>query len=70
MTKDEVVTRFGPAFENSPWIAERAWDDELGPAHDSCGGVLNALLRKFRAASYGKKLHVLNACSDLVDQSG
>ncbi len=43
------VTRFGGIFEHSPWIAERAFDLELGPAHDSATGLHNALCRVFRA---------------------
>ena len=34
-----------------PWIAERAFELELGPAHHSAGGLHNALARIFRAAS-------------------
>ena len=34
-TANSFVARFGGVFEHSPWIAERAWEDELGPAHDT-----------------------------------
>ena len=41
----DFVARFGGVFEHSPWIAERAYALELGPAHDSAGGLHNALCR-------------------------
>ena len=39
---------------------------ELGPAHDSAGGLHNALCRVFRAASEAERLGVLNAHPDLA----
>ena len=35
---DAFVARFGGIFEHSPWIAERAYALELGPAHDTAVG--------------------------------
>ena len=49
MTRDRFVERFGGIFEHSPWIADRAFDLELGPAHDSATGLHNALARMFRS---------------------
>src|SRR5690606_7451234 len=49
-----------------PWIADRAFDLELGPAHDSAGGLHNALARVFRAAGETERLGVLNAHPDLA----
>ena len=46
--------RFGGIFEHSPWIAERAYELELGPAHDSAGGLHNALCRVFRVGQRGR----------------
>ncbi len=66
MARDEFVTRFGGVFEHSPWIAERAWDLELGPAHDRAAGVHNALARIFRTASEEQRLGVLRAHPDLA----
>ncbi|TIS50184.1 MAG: allantoinase PuuE, partial [Mesorhizobium sp.] len=34
MEFEEFVHAFGGVFEHSPWIAERAYELELGPAHD------------------------------------
>jgi OHCU decarboxylase len=66
MTRERFVTRFGGIYEHSPWIAERAFDLELGPAHDSAAGLANALARAFRSASADERLRVLNAHPDLA----
>ena len=60
------VARFGGIFEHSPWIAERAFALELGPAHDSAVGLHNALCRAFRSASREERLGVLRAHPDLA----
>lgn len=66
MTRDRFVARFGGIFEHSPWIADRAWALELGPAHDSATGLHNALCRIFRSASPDERLGVLKAHPDLA----
>ena len=66
MSRDELVHEFGSVFEHSPWIAERAFELELGPAHDSAIGFHNALARMFRSASEEERLQVLKAHPDLA----
>jgi OHCU decarboxylase len=66
MAREDFVNRFGSIFEHSPWIAERAFDLELGSAHDSAGGLHNALARMFRSASEAERLAVLKAHPDLA----
>ena len=66
IAKDAFVSAFGGVFEHSPWIAERAHDLELGPAHDTAAGLHNALARMFRSASYDERLGVLTAHPDLA----
>ncbi len=66
MDRDTFVATFGGVFEHSPWIAERAHDLELGPAHDSAVGVHSALCRMFRSASAEERLGVLCAHPDLA----
>jgi chitin deacetylase len=66
MTRDRFIQRFGSIFEHSPWIADRAFDLELGPAHDCATGLHNALARMFRSASREERLGVLNAHPDLA----
>uniref|UniRef100_UPI00351512A1 2-oxo-4-hydroxy-4-carboxy-5-ureidoimidazoline decarboxylase n=1 Tax=Salipiger bermudensis TaxID=344736 RepID=UPI00351512A1 len=66
MDKDAFVAAYGGIFEHSPWIAERAWGLELGPAHDCAAGVHNALARAFRSASREERVGVLRAHPDLA----
>ena len=66
LDREAFVARFGGVFEHSPWIAERAWEDELGPAHDTAVGLASALARKFRAASAEERMGVLKAHPDLA----
>ena len=66
MGRDAFVQTFGGIFEHSPWIAERAFSLELGPAHDCASGLHNALARIFRSASADERLGVLKAHPDLA----
>ncbi|MCA3507335.1 MAG: allantoinase PuuE [Rhodobacter sp.] len=66
MDRATFVARFGGVFEHSPWVAERAFALELGPAHDSATGLHNALCRVFRSAPAGDRLGVLTAHPDLA----
>jgi len=66
MSRERFVQLYGSIFEHSPWIAERAWELELGPAHDCAAGVHNALCRIFRTATDAERLRVLNAHPDLA----
>jgi len=66
MDKDAFVAAFGGIFEHSAWIAERAFDGELGPAHDTAVGLHAALAAQFRLASADECLGVLAAHPDLA----
>jgi len=66
MNKDAFIDTYGGIFEHSPWVAERAWALELGPAHDSAEGLWHAMARVFRAASATERLDVLDAHPDLA----
>jgi OHCU decarboxylase len=66
MARDRFVARFGSIFEHSIWIADRAYDLELGPAHDCAAGLHNALARVFRSATPEERLAVLKAHPDLA----
>lgn len=66
MAREVFVARFGSIFEHSPWIAERAYELELGPAHDSAVGLHNALARMFRSATPDERMGVLRAHPDLA----
>lgn len=66
MDRATFVGKFGGVFEHSAWIAERAFELELGPAHNSVGGIHNALARIFRSATRAERLGVLTAHPDLA----
>ena len=66
MDRETFVARFGGIFEHSAWIADRAFDLELGAAHDSPAGVHNALARIFRTATPDERMGVLRAHPDLA----
>ncbi|PCH66923.1 MAG: polysaccharide deacetylase [Rhodobacteraceae bacterium] len=66
MDRQEFVAAYGSIFEHSPWIAERAFELELGPVHDTAGGLHNALARMFRSASDDERRGVLRAHPDLA----
>ena len=66
MDRETFTKTFGGVFEHSPWIAESAHALELGPAHDTLGGLYNALTRIFRSASHDKRRGVLTAHPDLA----
>ena len=66
MSRSEFTERFGGVFEHSPWIAERAFELELGPAHDTAAGLHSALCRAFRRGSRHERLDVLKAHPDLA----
>ncbi len=66
MAREDFVARFGGVYEHSPWIAERAYDLELGPAHDTAVGLANAFARMFRSATEAERLGVLTAHPDLA----
>ncbi|MGB7317991.1 MAG: allantoinase PuuE [Planktotalea sp.] len=66
MDREMFVAKYGSIFEHSPWIADGAYDLELGPVHDTAVGLHNALCRIFRSASEEQRLGVLTAHPDLA----
>ena len=66
MERDTFVATFGGIFEHSAWIAERAYEGEMGPAHDSVLGIHSALKTQFRLATELERLGVLTAHPDLA----
>ena len=60
------MAHFGGIFEDPEWVAEAAFELELGPAHNSAEGIHNALCRAFRKAGPDKRLAVLRAHPDLA----
>ena len=66
LDRTEFVSRYGSIFEHSPWIAERAWEAEMGPANDTAVGLHFSLRTQFRMATPEERLAVLRAHPDLA----
>lgn len=66
MGKEAFIEAFGGIYEHSAWVAERAFDLELGPAHDCAAGLANAMARAFRRADESERMGVLRAHPDLA----
>lgn len=66
MPRDQFVAEFGGIFEHSPWVAEAAYNLELGPTHDTAQGVHQVMSRVFRSAEADKRYGVLTAHPDLA----
>lgn len=64
--KKEFLDHFGGVFEHSAWVAERTYESELNPAHDSVTGIHAAMAIQFRSASDEEKFGVLTAHPDLA----
>ena len=65
MEKPAFMARFGGIFRHGQWIAERAWDGELGPANDSPYGLFFALRTQFRAGTDDERVNVLKGYTEL-----
>jgi OHCU decarboxylase len=66
LDRQGFLEKFGAIYEHSPWIAERAFDGELGPANDTATGLAVALRNQFRLATEAERLAVLRAHPDLA----
>ena len=66
MKEDAFISSFGGVFEHSSWIAEHAFNTQLGPANDTAEGLHHAMCIVFRAASHDKRKDVLLAHPDLA----
>lgn len=66
MDRDTFVTRFASVFEHSPWIAEAAWEQGIGPAQDSAEGLHAALCAALAKADRSAKIQLVRAHPDLA----
>jgi len=66
LMKDDFLALFGGIFEHSEWVAERTYENELGPANDTPYGLFFAMRTQFRAASQDERLEVIKAHPDLA----
>ncbi|MDG2474546.1 MAG: allantoinase PuuE [Paracoccaceae bacterium] len=66
LKKSDFLSTFGNVFENSSWIAERAFKKELSPSMNTIIGIHSALCFQFRTASQEERVGVLNEHPDLA----
>ena len=66
MLPETFMDVFGGIYEHSPFIAQRAYEAELGPVNDTAHGLHFALRTQFRMAGDDERLNVLKAHPDLA----
>ena len=66
LPKALFVEVFGKVWENSPWIAEAAYDAGIGAPQDSAEGLHAAMAAVMRSAPAEKQRTLLNAHPDLA----
>ena len=66
LARPAFVARFGPVFEDSPWIAETAFDAGLPADAHTAAGLHRALCAILRAAPADRQLALILAHPDLA----
>ncbi len=69
LPKKDFIKIFGGIIEHSPWVAEKAYNLELGPAHDCPEGIHSAFCQVLRASSEEEKLIILNKHPELAGKA-
>ncbi|MEQ6916225.1 2-oxo-4-hydroxy-4-carboxy-5-ureidoimidazoline decarboxylase [Halomonas aquatica] len=63
------VEQFGEIYEHSPWVAELAWQQGLGPEQDTPEGLAEVMGRVLSDASAERQLEVIRAHPDLAGKA-
>ena len=63
LSEQDFIEKLSEIFENGRWIAEGAYNLELGPSHNTAIGLHNALCRIFRSARYETRKKLVEAHS-------
>ena len=69
LTREAFLARFAGLYEDSPWVAERLWDQGLTEAHDSIAGLHAALASIVATAGDDEKLALIRAHPDLAGKA-
>ena len=69
LDRSAFVERFGDIYEHSPWVAELAWDNGLGPEHDAPAVLAEAMGEVLRNAPTQRQLEVIRAHPDLAGKA-
>ena len=66
LPQDEFVAKFGGVFEQSPWIAERAWHER---PFGGLSGLQDAFLRAMYGAPAERQIALIRAHPDLAGRA-
>jgi OHCU decarboxylase len=66
LNRDTFVARFASVFEHSPWIAQAAWDQGIGPEQDNPDGLHAAFCAVLAKADRSAKIALVRAHPDLA----
>ena len=69
MTRDAFLVRYSSLYEDSPWVAERLWEQGLTEAEDNIAGLHGALAAIVAAAGNEEKLALIRAHPDLAGKA-
>lgn len=69
MERATFVRTFGQIYEDSPWVAERAYDAGLGQEHDTVEGLQRAFAEVMLAAPRARQLELIRAHPDLAGKA-
>ena len=69
MDRDSFVHTFGTIYEHSPWIAEQAFDQGIGPQHDHIATLHRLMAETVLQADRHTQLALINAHPQLAPRA-
>lgn len=69
MQKQAFIKLFGGVYEHSPWIAEQAWEKELGPQHDTLETLAELFSGIVENASFRQQMDLICSHPDLAGRA-
>ena len=68
LDQEEFIHRFGFVFENSPWVAQRAWQDGIDQRHDDIDAMHELFVAIVRNAPAQQRQDLINSHPQLSAQ--
>ena len=69
MTHGEFLARFGPVYEDSPWVAEGVWPGVEGGGLDDRAALATAMRKEVDVAPRAMKLALIRAHPELASRA-
>ena len=69
LTESEFIELFGGVYEHSPWIAKKAWRDDMDSSYDSVSMLANALALIVDNADHTRRLELIVSHPDLAGRA-